>query len=274
MTESRQVTPQTAGTPSQSSSVTPQQAGTQTTQATPNQAGAAQIDWNTVDWNTVDWDKHADKLPWDKIGFERIEKIPGVRKMQGTFEKKVRETARQAQQRIEALNRQLQQYEMLLSAQAGQSPEIAGQLDYVRNQGRQAELEAELAVYQEEAARKLLAAKHGIPEDVVFGMQGGPDEVIAQILDWQRENMSTKESSLQQQLADLKKQLDALSNRRTDPAANADVSVSVPSGNSYQVEWQNLMRDKKFAEANKLFRQAEAAGVEIDISAAKPSGWI
>lgn len=257
-------TPLTTETQSGVTQSTAAQAG-DAGQTTATQAGATEIDWNKVDWQA-----NADKIPWDKIDAKRIEQIPNVRKMQSTYERRMKELERQSRQEAETLRQQLTQYQQLI---AGQDPEMAGKLQGIHQQGETLRLQQQLEHYQEMEARKALAQQYEIPEDVVFGFQGGPTEVMSQILDYQRLQRTERTSTLEQQLADMQRKLDALTRRNADPSANSDVNVAQPSGSHFQTQWDKLMQERRGDEAARLAKEARDKGLPLKIEAAKPKGW-
>ena len=249
----------TAGT-EQSTGTQPGDAG----QATGTTPGAPEIDWNKVDWQA-----HADKIPWDKLE-KRIEQLPNVRKMQSTYERRMKELERQSRQEAETLRQQLTQYQQLI---AGQEPELASKLQGIHQQGETLRLQQQLEYYQEVEGRKAIAEKYDIPEDVVMGFQGGLNDVLLQAMDYQRLQRVEKTSTLEQQLADMQKKIDALTRQRSDPAANADVNVAQPSGSHFQTEWERLVKEGRSDEAWRVRMDAKSKGVEINTKAMKPPGW-
>lgn len=232
--------------------------------ATPGQTSPA------IDWNTFDWEAHADKIPWDKLDAKRIEKIPNVRKMQSTYERKLKETERQARQEAEVLRQQLNQYQQIVS---GQDPDLAQRLQGVDQQGEVYRMQQQLERYQEMEARKLIASKYELPEEVVFGFMGGPEEVMTQVLEYKNLNQVNTTSTLEQRLAEMQKKLDAFTRQRSDPAANADVGVAQPATSAYQKQWEALVAEGRGTEAGQLYRDALAKGVNINTTGIKPKGW-
>lgn len=235
-------------------------------QATSTPAGATP----EIDWTKLDWDAHADKIPWDKIDAKRIDKIPSVQKMQASLRRQQAEIERRAKERESVLTQQLQQMQSLI---AGQDPELAQQAQGIQAQGQYLQMQQQLERYQEMEARKLLAEKYEIPEEVVFGFAGGPEEVMTQVLDYQRLNRVQTQSTLEGQLQEMKRQLEALTRRTTDPAANQDIGVAAPAGNHYQNEWERLMKDGRGDEAEKIRRDAFQKGVAINVETMKPKHW-
>ena len=238
-----------------------------TVQTTGTQPGVTESP--SIDWNKVDWSVHADKIPWDKLE-KNIEKLPNVRKMQSTYERRMKDLERQSRQENEGLRQQLQQYQQLI---AGQEPELAGKLQGIHQQSETLRLQQQLEHYQEVEARKALAQQYEIPEDIVFGFQGGPTEVMSQILDFQRLQRVEKTSTLEQQLADMQRKIDALTRRNSDPAANADVNVAQPSGSHFQTQRETLVKAGRGDEASRLMREAQAKGLTIKTDTVKPKGW-
>lgn len=266
----------TVGAGQQPASVTPPSGwqGTQQPPAAtpPTEAGAQGTESSapTIEWDKIDWDAHADNVPWDKIGVKRIEKIPGVAKMQSTFQRQIAERERRYQAESEALRHQLQQYQQIIS---GQYPEMADQLKNIQQQGDFVRMQTELERYHEMEARKAIAERYGVPEETVFGFAGGPEEVERQAFEYQRGHLTQERQTLQQQMADLQRQLDAMKRQNTDPAANADMGQSAPAGNYYQTNYENLIRDGRGPEAERLLRDARQKGVQIDTTRLKPSHW-
>lgn len=245
---------------------------TSSTTTTTEQSGATpgQNTPPAIDWNTFDWEAHADSIPWDKLDAKRIEKIPNVRKMQSTYERKLKDQQRQAQQEAEVLRQQLNQYQQIVS---GQDPDLAQRLQGVDQQGVVYRMQQQLEHYQEMEARKLIASKYELPEEVVFGFQGGPEEVMTQVLEYKNLNQVNTTSTLEQRLAEMQKKLDAFTRQRSDPAANADVGVAQPATSAYQKQWEALVAEGRGTEAGQLYRDALAKGVNINTSGIKPKGW-
>lgn len=223
-----------------------------------------------IDWKTFDWASHADTLPWESIDVKNIEKIPNVKKMQSTYERKLKETQRQAQQEAEVLRQQLQQYQQIVS---GQDPDLAQRLQGVTQQGDVLRMQQQLERYQEIEARKLIAQKYEVPEEVVFGFAGGPEEVMTQVLEYQNLNRVNTTQTLQQQLAEMQKKLEAFTRQKTDPAANADITVAAPATSVYQTQWESLVAEGRGTEAGQLYRDALSKGININTNKIKPKGW-
>jgi type I site-specific restriction-modification system R (restriction) subunit len=237
------------------------------TQATVPSTGATEP---SIDWTKVDWDAHADKIPWDKFE-KRIEQLPTVRKMQSTYERRAKDLERASRQQLETLQNQLNQYHQLLAGQGNE--DLAPKLQGIQQQSQTLMLQHQLERYQEMEARKLLAQKYEVPEDVVFGFEGGPNEVMQQILEYQSLNRVQQQSGLQKQLEDMQKKLEALTRRQSDPAANADVGTPAPSGNQFQVEWERLVKEGRGNEASLLERQVREKGINLNKDILKPKGW-
>lgn len=246
-------------------SVTPQ-AGTPTPPATSTgNAGAGATP--DIDWNKLDWQAHADKIPWDKAP---IDKIPSVQKMQASLRRQQAESEKRAREREQILQEQLNQYQQLI---AGQDPELAQRMQGVNQQAETLRMQQQLDRYQEIEARKLMAERYQVPEEIVFGFQGGPEEVMAQVLDYQSMNRVETQNTLQKQLAEMQAKLDALTRRSSDPAANQDVSVAAPSGSHYQNEWERLTKEGRGDEASRLYREALTKGLTINRDITKPKHW-
>lgn len=261
MTETTSVT--APSQPAVGTPVTTQSAGTQTTTAP---AGAVQ----DVDWAKFDWEANADKVPWDKLDVKRIEQIPNVRKMQQSHERRMKELERQARQEREVLQQQLNQFQQMI---AGTNPELAQQMQSVTQQADYYRDRQQLERYQELEARRLIAQQYEIPEDTVMGFQGGPDEVLSQAMDYQRTHSVQQRSEFQKQIENLQRQLDALTRQRSDPAANQDVNVATPAGSHYQTTWEQLVKDGKGDEAERIRREAQAKGLTLQYESIKPKGW-
>ena len=247
-------------------------AGEATPQTATDSSGATtgQTSTPAIDWKTFDWETHADNIPWDKLDAKRIEQIPNVRKMQSTYERKLKETQRQAQQEAEVLRQQLQQYQQIVT---GQDPDLGQRLQGVSQQGDVLRMQQQLERYQEMEARKLIAQKYEVPEEVVFGFPGGPEEVMTQVLEYQNLNRVYTTSTLEQKLAEMQKKLDAVTRQRTDPAANADIGIAQPATSAYQTQWEALVREGRGTEAGKLYRDASEKGITINTLGIKPKGW-
>lgn len=264
MTEHFQGNTPQAGLPG----ATPQEAGAPTETSAPQTP--PDIDFSKIDFSKIDWESNFDKVPWDKV--KQIDKIPAVRKMQSALRRQADEARAQAQAERQALQAQLQQYQALL---AGQYPEMQPHIQQIQNQGEQARLQAELERYHRQESIRALSEQYDVPADYFEdNPPADPMDAVFKAAEYHRTARVTTESQLQQQLAEMKRQLDALTNRATDPAANQDVGVRTPAGNSFQTSWEGLMREGKFREANKLLREAQDLGLEINEASAKPPGWI
>lgn len=261
-----EVTPSvtTPSQPAVGAPATTQPVGTQTATTAP--AGAAP----DFDWAKFDWESNADKVPWDKIDAKRIEQIPNVRKMQQSHERRVKELERQARQEREALQQQLSQIQQMI---VGSNPEMAQQLQTVAQQADYYRDRQQLERYQEIEARRLIAQQYEIPEETVMSFQGGPDEVVAQALDYQRNHVVQQRDTFQKQIEEMRRQLDALTRQRTDPAANQDLAVATPAGNHYQTTWEQLVREGKGDEAEKIRREAVSKGLSLQYETIRPKGW-
>ena len=247
-------------------------AGEATPPPATEQSGATsgQTQAPAIDWKTFDWEAHVDDIPWDKLDVKRIEKIPTVRKMQQSHERFLKDQQRQAQQEAEVLRQQLQQYQQIVT---GQDPDLGQRLQGVAQQGDVFRMQQQLERYQEMEARKLIAQKYEVPEEVVFGFMGGPEEVMTQVLEYQNLNRVNTTQTLQQQLADMQKKLDAFTRQKTDPAANADIGIAQPATSAYQTQWEALVKEGRGTEAGKLYRDALEKGVTINAIGVKPKGW-
>ena len=191
--------------------------------------------------------------------------------MQQTFQKKLRESEDRAQSELAAMAAQLQQYQQIV---AGQFPDAAPQLQTIQQQAEHARDRARLDNYERQRALSQLSADYDVPVSLFEdNPPRDPTEAFLRVADYHRNARKEAESTLSQQMADLKRQLDAINNARTDPAANADVGVAVPGGNSYQTEWERLTKEGRHREANALYAQAEEKGLNIDVSRMKPPGW-
>lgn len=235
-------------------------------------SGATPSSSPAFDPTKFDWESNIDNVPWEKVDIKRIEKIPGVSKMQRSLAQKLQMEQERAQAETRALQAQLQQYQALL---AGQYPEMQPHIQQIQNQGEQARLQAELERYHRQESIRALSEQYDVPADYFEdNPPADPMDAVFKAAEYHRTARVTTESQLQQQLAEMKRQLDALTNRATDPAANQDVGVRTPAGNSFQTSWEGLMREGKFREANKLLREAQDLGLEINEASAKPPGWI
>lgn len=214
------------------------------------------IDWKSVDWSAV---------PWDQVEVPGIEKIPAVRKMQGTLNKQAeqhkREAARERAQR-EALQQQLAE---LRQVAAGTAPELMDQFQQVELRTKAQMLERQIGDIQqvEERTKALSAmAEHfEVDPELLLGAENVYDAVDILGGYWKLQN-----TNLSTQLAEMQRQLTALTARTNDPVSNPDNGATA-SANDFQTRYNEHMRSYHGDKAAAVRREAEAKGVTLDLSA-------
>lgn len=256
--------------------LTPQAGGagavTNLNQPTPPQSGAggqggeaqpqstATVDWEKIDLSTVPWDKIGDKVP--------IDKLPGAQKMQSSLRQQIAALQAQAQQAQADLVATRKQAESFAGLVAKQGPQYQQQVAAIQQESQVAQLQAQLAMYQRQEALKQMAQHYQVPEQVILDQPlDRPEQAYEAVINYYRTQAQTGGSSLQQQVADLQRQLAALSAAKSDPAANADRGAAAPSTN-LQALYDEAAKALDGPKAEQIARQAETAGITLDLESA------
>lgn len=220
----------------------------------------AAVDWEKVDFASVPWDKIGDKVP--------IDKLPGAQKMQSSLRQQIADLQRQAQQaqaETAAARKQAEQFAGLVSKQG---PQYQQQVEAITAQSQMAQLQAQLAMYQRQDALKQMAQHFQVPETVILDRPlDRPEQAYEAVIDYYRTQAQTGGHTLQQQVAELQRQLAAITAGKTDPAANADRGAAAPSTN-LQALYDEAARALDGPKAEQIARQAETAGVTLDLESA------
>lgn len=256
---------------------TPAQAGAAgatapTTPATPaNAAGANNGEASPAvsappAWDSLNWDEAPlDKIPWDKIGDKvPLDKLSSAQKMQSTLRKQIaeRETAYQrAQADLAAERKRLEQVMNMVKAQG---PQYQQQIGQIEAQAEQARLAAELDRYRQQEALQAMSEDFGVPLDLI--QQHGPQDaygLMRSVVDYHKSSAQTGMLEMQRQMQELQKKFDALTSVGTDPVANAD-RAAMPSTNNLQARYDELAGKGDGPGAERVAREAENAGIELD----------
>jgi DNA repair exonuclease SbcCD ATPase subunit len=220
----------------------------QTTPVTPA-ASEPPIDYSNLDYSKIDW---------SKVDENTIQQIPSVRKAHSTLRRRMSEMENRYRGELEAAQQQLTYLTQLLQ---GQLPEAAQHLQVMEQQRQMQQLQRQVQHYQKQDERSQvlnrLSQQYGVPMDLIEDVET-PFDAYERIIEYG----NNRHTQLSSQLQQLQRQLEALTASQTDPAANPDTG-SAPS-NTYQEQYDALMRAFRGNEADRLRRKAESEGVTID----------
>ncbi len=235
-------------------------AGANATGDAPQQGSAPAIDWENIDYSTVPWDKIGDKVP--------IDKLPGAQKMQSTLRKQLAEQTAAANRAQAAAVAAQKMAEQLGSLVKNQGPQYQQQVSAFQAQAEAAQLQERLAQYERHEALQRMAEHYGVPADVILNEPvDRPEQAFERVINYHRTAGQTGVTELQQQVQELTRQLAALTAVRTDPAARADRGAAVPSTN-LQTLYNEAAKKLDGPGAERVRRQAEEAGIELDLTTA------
>lgn len=257
------IVPQTPATP-------PQGAGATTGDASQQSSAAAAFDWSKADWESIP----VDKIPWDKIGSKvPLDKLEPARQMQSSLRKQVADEQAQRERLQADLAAHRKRLEQVMGLVKAQGPQYEQQIQSIEAQAQTAQLQAELESYRQREAIQAMADDFGVPLDVIQQAGGASNAyaVMRAVTDFHRSAGQTGNAEMMQELVSLKAQLQALRTQQADPVAQVDGGTATSS--NLQTLYNEAAKKGDGPGAEKIRRQAEAAGIELDTVAVWQDTW-